>query len=34
VRVAAVHHLLQRLRPKRQARSQRFRFKRRRKRVA
>jgi putative transposase len=34
VRIAAIHHLLQRLRPKRQARSQRFRFKRRRKRAA
>lgn len=30
VRIAAIHHLLQRLRPKRKARSQRFRFKRRR----
>jgi putative transposase len=34
VRIAAIHHLLQRLRPKRRARSQRFRFKRRRKRAA
>ena len=34
VRIAAIHHLLQRLRPKRKARSQRFRFKRRRKRAA
>jgi putative transposase len=31
VRIAAIHHLLQRLRPKAKARSQRFRFKRRRK---
>src|SRR5947199_6742434 len=34
VRIAAIHHLLQRLQPKRKARSQRFRFKRRRKRAA
>lgn len=34
VRIAAVHHLLQRLRPKRKARSQRFRFKRRPRRTA
>jgi putative transposase len=34
VRIAAIHHLLQRLRPKRKPRSQRFRFKRRRKRAA
>src|SRR5436305_8879934 len=34
VRIAAIHHLLQRLRPKRKPRSQRFRFKRRRKRPA
>jgi putative transposase len=34
VRIAAIHHLLQRLRPKEKARSQRFRFKRRRRRVA
>lgn len=34
VRIAAIHHLLQRLRPKRKARSQRFRFKRRHKRAA
>jgi putative transposase len=34
VEMAAVHHLLQRLRPKRQARSQRFRFKSRRRRAA
>lgn len=34
VRIAAIHHLLQRLRPKRRARSQRFRFKRRRKHAA
>jgi putative transposase len=33
VRIAAIHHLLQRLQPKRQARSQRFRFKRRRQRA-
>jgi putative transposase len=34
VRISAIHHLLQRLRPKRTARSQRFRFKRPRKRAA
>ena len=34
VRIAAIHHLLQRLRPKEEARSQRFRFKRHRKRAA
>ena len=34
VRIAAIHHLLQRLRPKREIRSQRFRFKRHRKRAA
>jgi putative transposase len=34
VRIAAVHHLLQRLRPKRKARSQRFRFRRHHKRAA
>jgi putative transposase len=34
VRISAIHHLLQRLRPKHKPRSQRFRFKRRRKRAA
>ena len=34
VRIAAIHHLLQRLRPKEKARSQRFRFKRRPRRTA
>jgi putative transposase len=34
VRIAALHHMLQRLRPKRQRRSQRFRFQQRRKRAA
>jgi putative transposase len=34
IRIAAIHHLLQRLRPKRKARSQRFRFKRHHKRAA
>lgn len=34
IRIAAIHHLLQRLRPKAEARSQRFRFKTHRKRVA
>ena len=34
VRIAAIHHLLQRLRPKAKAHSQRFRFKKRRKRAA
>lgn len=34
IRIAAIHHLLQRLRPKAKARSQRFRFKTHRKRVA
>ena len=34
IRIAAIHHLLQRLRPKEKPRSQRFRFKRRPRRVA
>src|SRR5204863_1945298 len=34
VRIAAIHHLLQRLQPKRKARSQHFRFKRHHKRAA